>query len=348
MLTGFALQVWVANLVAGPSNDERETVRLMKNCWAAGTALGLAIAVAGVGSVPAVAETDDTFGAVAVATPETVADAANVPTTSVGENAIDATVSGLDVTVPVNAADGISVTGETRTVSIGLPFASKSEEAVVEHQGVVSYDNNNGSTTLPIVQNDGSVQINTIIDNESAPTEYAYPVSVPFGGKLQIEQGGVSVLDADGGWIAGFLPAWAKDAKGVPVATHYEVRAETLVQVVEHRGSTVQYPVVADPWLGVNLISHWWWTGAGSSRAVHIAVTPMMGVVTEAIAAQFGWDEASSGIGSEIRKATYEQQFKCHALGKVAIFFDPGNWDLEVKRGTVANFARMVTSHCNW
>jgi hypothetical protein len=126
MLTGFALQVWVANLVAGPSNDERETVRLMKNCWAAGTALGLAIAVAGVGSVPAVAETDDTFGAVAVATPETVADAANVPTTSVGENAIDATVSGLDVTVPVNAADGISVTGETRTVSIGLPFASKS------------------------------------------------------------------------------------------------------------------------------------------------------------------------------------------------------------------------------
>ena len=282
------------------------------------------------------------------ATPETVAEAANVATTSTGENAIGATISDVDVTVPVNAADGISLDGEVSSVSIGLPFAAQAKDATVEKSGVVSYDNGNGSTTVPVVLNDGSVQINTIIENVNAPAEYAYPVSMPSGGKIQVEQGGVSVLDADGGWVAGFLPAWAKDATGAPVATHYEVRGETLVQVVEHSRSNVQYPVVADPWLGVNLISRWWWTGSGNSRAVHIAVTPMMGVVSEVIATQFGWDEASSRIGAEIRKATYEQQFKCHALGKVVIFFDPGNWDLEVWRGTVPDFVRMIYSHCNW
>jgi hypothetical protein len=241
----------------------------MKNCWAAGTALGLAIAVAGVGSVPAVAETDDTFGAVAVATPETVADAANVPTTSVGENAIDATVSGLDVTVPVNAADGISVTGETRTVSIGLPFASKSEEAVVEHQGVVSYDNNNGSTTLPIVQNDGSVQINTIIDNESAPTEYAYPVSVPFGGKLQIEQG-VSRFSMQ--MVVGLLDSCRHGPKTQRVSLlrrtmKCERRLSCRSLSTEVRPSSIQWSLIPG-WGSTSLV-----TGGGRVREVRVLST---------------------------------------------------------------------------
>lgn len=317
---------------------------------ATGAGLCLALIVVCAGAEPARADVtaDDTLAAVIAATPETVAAAARVATSATEENAIDATLADVDITVPADPSDGITLSSDAAAVSIGLPFADRADDAMVEQSGVVSYDNNNGSTTVPVVQNDGSVQINTVIDDVNSPTEFAYPVSVPSGGKLRLEQGGVSVLDSAGGWVAGFLPAWAKDADGKPVATHYEVRGDSLVQIVEHDRTKSTYPVVADPWLGVNLISNWWWTGSGNSRAVHIAVTPMMGVVNEAIAMQFGWDEASSRIGSEIRKATYEQQFKCHALGKVAIFFDPGNWDLEVKRGTTNNFAQLVTSHCNW
>lgn len=40
---------------------------------------------------------------------------------------------------------------------------------------------------------------------------------------------------------------WAVDADGVDVATWYEVRGTTLVQVVDHRGKNVTYPIVADP-----------------------------------------------------------------------------------------------------
>lgn len=332
-------------------SDGMTTVALVRTVWTTGIGVGLTLAIASTAVEPALGDTsvdDATLAVVAAATPSTVAAAARVATSADGENAIDTTLADVDVTIPADPAEGIRLGSGADAVSIALPFAERAEDAMVEQPGIVSYDNNNGSTTVPIVQTDGSVQINTVIDDAKAPTEFAYPVSVPDGGKLQLEQGGVSILDSAGGWVAGFLPAWAKDADGNGVPTHYEVRGSTLVQVVEHDRAGTRYPVVADPWLGVNLISNWWWTGSGNSRAVHIAVTPMMGVVNEAIAMQFGWEEASSRIGPEIRKATYEQQFKCHALGKVAIFFDPGNWDLEVRRGTTNDFARLVSSHCNW
>lgn len=52
-------------------------------------------------------------------------------------------------------------------------------------------------------------------------------------------------------------PAWAKDASGQPVATHYQVAEGTLTQVIEPTGST-RFPVVADPrvswsWAGFNI-----------------------------------------------------------------------------------------------
>ncbi|QOD94343.1 hypothetical protein [Chryseoglobus sp. 28M-23] len=60
----------------------------------------------------------------------------------------------------------------------------------------------------------------------------------------------------DGGWVtisdeAGNLeniisPAWALDAQGKPVQTHYEIDGSTLVQEVALTGKE-SYPVVADP-----------------------------------------------------------------------------------------------------
>jgi hypothetical protein len=45
--------------------------------------------------------------------------------------------------------------------------------------------------------------------------------------------------------VSTVAPAWATDAEGRPVPTHFEVRGSALVQVVNHRGAS--YPVVADP-----------------------------------------------------------------------------------------------------
>lgn len=46
--------------------------------------------------------------------------------------------------------------------------------------------------------------------------------------------------------VIGFVqPAWAIDANGKPVPTHYTVANGTLSQHVDHQGAV--YPVVADP-----------------------------------------------------------------------------------------------------
>ncbi|WP_188676343.1 hypothetical protein [Subtercola lobariae] len=90
--------------------------------------------------------------------------------------------------------------------------------------GIVSFDNNNDTSTVPVVKSDGSVEITTVIDNANAPATYAYPITVHGGGSVALnDDGTVSILNADGNWVAGIAPAWAKDATGGAVPTHYTV-----------------------------------------------------------------------------------------------------------------------------
>lgn len=99
---------------------------------------------------------------------------------------------------------------------------------------------------------DSSVQMVTMIADSSAPKEYVYDFDLPEGASMEIlESGLVLVEDSEGNFIAGVAAPWAKDAEGVDVPTHYEIRGSALVQIVEHRGQeSVAYPVTADPWLG--------------------------------------------------------------------------------------------------
>ncbi|WP_345763314.1 hypothetical protein [Diaminobutyricibacter sp. McL0608] len=206
----------------------------------------------------------DPLSAVAKATPNTVADAANVATTATGTNAIDATIAGTALTVPVDPTAGISAVTPNGEVSIGLPFAAKAKHAKAEKRGVVSYDNNNGSTTVPVVQSNGDVQINTIIKIADAPTRYSYPVTVPDGGRLVKSGDQVAILDCLDNVVAVVSAPWAKDAHGKAVPTHYEIDGTTLTQVVEHMTSAgVAYPVVADP----SMIWFWWGAAAKYSKA---------------------------------------------------------------------------------
>ncbi|GAA2046787.1 hypothetical protein [Leifsonia soli] len=220
----------------------------------AGIAIACAVGVALVGVTPANAAETDPMAAVAAASPDTVANAASVPTTDTGTDAVAAAIAGTDVTVPVDPAAGISLGSGSQVVSIGLPFARNAGDASVQKSGVVSYDNNNGSTTVPVVQRDGNVQINTVIEDASAPKRYDYPISVPAGQHLQLnEDGSASVVTPDGVPSLAVAAPWAKDANGNAVLTHYEVQGSALTQVIDFAATTV-FPVVADPsvtWL-------WW------------------------------------------------------------------------------------------
>lgn len=162
--------------------------------------------------------------------------------------------AGLVISVPTDPAAGISVVGGGVDLGIGLPNGTKASPASVDGDGIVSYDNGDGSATVPVVKDDGSVQITTVIDGPDAPTRYAYPLDVPEGGSIEDAGNGmIAVLDQDGEFVAAVMPPWAKDANGNPVATHFEIDGDTLTQVVEHTAATA-YPVAADPkfaWYGV-------------------------------------------------------------------------------------------------
>lgn len=97
------------------------------------------------------------------------------------------------------------------------------------------------------------------------------------------DDGGVLASDAHGGFVAGVRPPWAKDSQGNDVATAYRIEGNTIVQTVAESDARV-YPVVADPWLGIDLIEKvtrvWdsakkgyrysvfptWWGRVGASR----------------------------------------------------------------------------------
>lgn len=189
----------------------------------------------------------DPVAAVAAASPDAIADAANVATTETGGTAIDAKVGGTRIVVPADPAKGIKLGAADGTTVVGLPFAQQAGDVKVNQSGVVSYDNNNGSVTVPIVKGDGSVQINTVIRDQSAPTRYAYPLTVGDGESLRVSPDGSAYVGSDTGVPSAYISApWAKDANGNAVATHYEAQGNTLVQVVEFTAATA-FPVVADP-----------------------------------------------------------------------------------------------------
>ncbi|WP_431246300.1 hypothetical protein [Leifsonia xyli] len=185
----------------------------------------------------------DAVAAIQGVVPESFSGLATVSRDS--DAAAAATFEGGRVDVPVDPAHGLSL-GDS--VQIGLPFAQQASDATGSQlPGVVAYDNKNGSTTVPLIKADGAVQINTVIDNASAPNRYDYPIDVPDGASLtQDVNGTVAVVAADGAPLRVFGEAWAKDARGQAVPTHYEVRGNTLTQAVDFTEHTA-FPVVADP-----------------------------------------------------------------------------------------------------
>ncbi|MBW8872306.1 MAG: hypothetical protein JF618_09135 [Leifsonia sp.] len=220
-------------------------------------ALSVCVAVAGMsviggtltGFVPADADTinaTDAVAAVQQVAPEAVSDVAK--TTSDTDTAALASVSGVDVSVPVDPSDGVQVSGGAQ-VAIGLPFADVASNAADSQKaGVVVYDNNNGSWTVPVAHADGTVQISTVITSANAPKRYDYPVDIPGEQAVHLlDDGSAYVGIIDGNTISAYVPApWAKDANGAAVGTHFEVSGDVLTQIVDFTGDTA-FPVIADP-----------------------------------------------------------------------------------------------------
>lgn len=194
------------------------------------------------------ADAVEVVGEIQKISPDAVA--GSVATNAGADAATAASVNrdGLEVTVPRDAGDGIRLAGGDEPVTvIGLPFGQHASDALESQlSGVVVYNNNNGSSTVPVVRDTG-VQISTLIESANAPQRYDYPMELPMGEQLRLNpDGSVSAIDAAGD-ASFYVPApWAKDANGAAVPTHYEVSGNVLTQVVAFTAASA-FPVVADP-----------------------------------------------------------------------------------------------------
>jgi len=331
------------------------------------SALAICLATAFTVPAQAVEETSDTWDALqtvqelASETEEmrVLDDVAEVSVDD-GLDAIGTVANDVTVDLPETTADPVKLNaGDGEKLIVSLPFTSDAVSADSVSDGIVEYDNANGSSTVPIVKQEGSVQVVTVISEPSAPTDYVYDFALADSQRLEMQDdGSVLVLNADGSFRGGIAAPWAIDAAGEAVPTHYEISGSTLTQVVNH-DAAFAYPVVADPWMGIALIKSFRWV---NTKKISVAVTSWMGTVTPGVAATAGWDElrtkvraSSNSRYNELMRTTYYQQWGCHANGKALIWLativgmdkNP-TWDLEGTRPTNANWISQAWKLCNW
>lgn len=270
---------------------------------------------------------------------------ADVATTATGKTAIDAVVGDVAISVPTDPAKSISLESSGVSFSVGLPFAESASDAIVVANGVVSFNNNNGSTTTPVVKEDGSLQITTIIADESAPTRYDYQITIPDGGSAVVERdGSLTILNADRTFFAGAASAWAKDTDGISVPTHYELSGSTLTQVVDLSSLNIVFPVVADPWIGIDLINRTWWT----NRNKTLSVEPTWWGRNTGVGARWAaWAEVQTKTpGTRENTSSMQDQLFCHFDVVRLRAPNKPTWNLDLGRPNVS-YPAMIAKQCN-
>lgn len=153
----------------------------------------------------------------------------------------------------LDLTDGIVTAPSGVGAEVELRFPGEVSSTRQEDDLVLDVTGGSGYTTALHETGSGTFRALVQIDSPSAPKEYAFEMGE--GVSLQpLEDGGVTVWDADGTMLGLLEPAWATDATGASIATSYEIRGTAVVQYVDF-GQSTAFPVVADPfWIPALLI----------------------------------------------------------------------------------------------
>ena len=269
----------------------------------------------------------------------------------------------VSVEVPKNAQALVSATKNTDkgpvTISVGIGADQESKGQLATNGTVVYTDSSTSDHTVQPTT-DG-FRIHTVLKDTTAGTEVVHPVTLPAGAKLVAEQdmpeagnlpegatatGAAYIVSEEGKVIGGFASPWAKDANGAEVPTKYEIRGNSLIQVIEHRGANTAYPVVADPYLGFDLIDHATW--AKHAEGWTFQVTPTGWARASAggyLPGVYGWDELYSKYryqGLNTNLGGMRDQYICHQ--QFAAF--KSTWNLDEWRPDVS-YAETINTSCN-
>ena len=239
---------------------------------------------------------------------------------------------------------------------VNLPSAKNAVDANVTSDDSVVYLNYQQNTDLAIQPFNDSARILTILNGVDSPSEYSYKVNLPTGGEIKKDDnGGILVIDNKGSLIGGFATPWAIDSDGKKIPTHYEIRGDSVVQLVEHLDGETHYPVVADPWLWMNLIYSAEWTSSSAGQTLKVYPTNWARSLAFTSASYAvgvaGWNELYSkyknfGRGIKINLTGMKDQYICHQ--QFVAVKDPKktSWNLDEYRPNVGYLA-TVNASCN-
>jgi hypothetical protein len=189
--------------------------------------------------------------------------------------ALSLTQTAGTVQIASDPSNGVTVsTADGSTVNVGIPNAGSAGDAVRVAAGAVHFDTaSNGTDTVVSLLPDGEsnpcqpvpqtdvpfeapidanapglgVDLMTVIDGESSPTEFDFPVNVPAGGSIVAADGGFQIRDAQGQAIIQVDPPRSVDDNGEIVDTTATLTGTTLHVHVDHPGHGFAYPIVLDP-----------------------------------------------------------------------------------------------------
>ena len=192
----------------------------------------------GVQSANAVEPRTDVVQAIRDASPEVLAE----------------TMIGGGTVLPRDVSDGFEVAKDIRLTPVGVDPDRQGRDAT---PGIRSYGTSGMDTEFVAQSTEAGTRMMHILSSSHASEEVIYDMSVPAGTTVNLAADGGVNFTGPVNEMSYLPPAWAKDATGKSIPSHYEVRGQQLVQVVQHAGAT--YPVVADPIIVVVIPAYYVW-----------------------------------------------------------------------------------------
>ena len=234
-------------------------------------------------------------------------------------------------------------------MSLTMAMVGTGETREVASDGTVVFVGSGQGASVAIqVLDDGSAQVHTIISGSEEGVSFEFEISGPPGLTIvQQPEGSVAIVDEAGEWVGGIAAPWAVDANGRSVPTDYRIDGSTLVQTV-YPGDEHAYPIVADPWLGKNVIQSTSVIQRSSGPAVSVvpttwgrAVALNHGITRVSVYNAFR-SEYKARVASKYEGQNMIWQLDCHV--DLAPAKSAWNLDLNINRGS---YAATLAHACN-
>lgn len=263
-----------------------------------------------------------------------------------------ATSAHTTTSAPANSRGKLAIasTQSSKTLTIFLPTEVAQADAVLSGDGSVVYGSANDTSSTVVQSFTNGVRLSTTLASKEAGASFTYPLDLPKGSRIEVQDnGGVLIVGPDGSFLGGLLAPWAKDRNGVSVSTHYTVRGNSVVQVIDGNSAALAYPVVADPYFFIDLIDHYTWALTYSYWGYTDQVYPTPWAIANSGAyavAEYGWEELVHKDPAHQNRLNdgMHQQYDCHQMLGAGFF--KSSYNLDWYRYTVG-LAQTILDKCN-